>query len=62
MFGKLSVPFIPQVVFHLPQQRLQRATSNAQGHTGGEDVYDHQVQQAGHHRAVAIKALGVVGT
>lgn len=61
MFGKLGVALIPQVVFHLSQQGLQRAASNAQGYTGGKNVDDHQVQQTGDHRTVAIKALGVVG-
>lgn len=61
MFSKLCVPLIPQVVFHLTQQRLQRATAYTQCHAGGEDVYDHQVQQAGYHGAVAVEALGMVG-
>ena len=57
----LSVPLVPQVVLHLTQQGLQLGAAYAQGHAGGEDVDDHQVQQAGHHGAVAVEAFGVVG-
>jgi hypothetical protein len=42
----LCVALATQIVFHLTQQWLQFATANAQGHAGGEDVDDHQVQQA----------------
>ncbi len=42
----LSVSFVAQVVFHFLQQRLKLSATNAQGHTGGQYVDDHQVQQA----------------
>jgi hypothetical protein len=57
----LSVALVPQVVFHLAQQRLQLAATYAQGDASGQDVDDHQVQQARHHGAVLVKAFRVIG-
>jgi hypothetical protein len=42
----LGVALAAQIVFHFPQQGLQLAAANAQRHARGEDVDDHQVQQA----------------
>jgi hypothetical protein len=51
-----------QIVLHLAKRGLQGVTTNTQGDTGGQDVDDHQVQQAGHHRAVFVESFRMVGT
>jgi hypothetical protein len=56
----LCVALAAQIVFHFPQQRLQLAAANAQRHARGQNVDDHQVQQARDHGAVLVKAFGVV--
>lgn len=52
-FFSLCIPFATQIRFHLLQQRLQFPAPDAQGHAGGQDVDDGEVQQAGDHGAVA---------
>ena len=55
-----GVTLAAQVFLHVAQRRLQRFT-DPQGHRGGQDVDDQQVQQSRDHGAVFVIALGVVG-
>lgn len=58
--GKSGVAFVSQIVLHLAQKGLQLPAPDAQGYAGRQDVDDHQVQKAGDHGAVFIKAFRVV--
>lgn len=56
MSSQSRVPLVAQIVLHLLEERLQLA-ANPQRQAGGQNINDHQMQQARHHRAVTVVVL-----